>query len=271
MLRLAPKGDAPIEQPMLFAELDAAPDLRTWVDCYWHFRVAPEAEVLEHWVPPDGGLSLGYDPAEKHVGLSGPWLAPYKPPVYPDMAIWGIRFWPGAGQALLGIAPKAVRNHFLGASEVLSDGVFVDLMEALRGARDQESTARGFDRWLRDLAADSPTLDAAVMSAVFRLISSGGQERIGDIAEGVGLSPRQFRRRFQKLVGLSPKELARIRRFRSSAIEAVAGSESWVGLAVDHGYADQAHLVHEYQRLIGLTPGNFQRQFAKIRHRLKDP
>jgi len=256
---------------MLFAELEAAPELETWVDCYWHFRVAPDAGSLEHWVPPDGGLSLSFEPSTEEVDLNGPWLLPYQPPVRSGMVVWGVRFWPGAGQALLGLDPKAVRDRALPASELLPEERVAALVEALRGAEDQGGVTRGFDRWLEPLAAASPALDAAVMTAVFRLIRSEGRERIGAIAAGVALSPRQLRRRFQRLVGLSPKEFARIRRFRASVIDAVGGAGSWVELAGDHGYADQAHLVHEFRRLIGLSPKAFQEQFAKIRHRLKAP
>jgi AraC-like DNA-binding protein len=68
-------------------------------------------------------------------------------------------------------------------------------------------------------------------------------------------------------VGLTPKELARIRRFREAAIEAVlAPPQPWVELAAEHGYADQAHLIHEFRRLIGLSPESFRREFRRIAH-----
>lgn len=259
--------------PMSFEELQASPDLDPWVDCYWHFQVSPDAGELEHWVPPDGGLSLAYNVATGHLGLSGPFLEPFRPPVYPDMEVWGVRFWPGAGQALLGVEPGAARGRFLEAGSLLGTSTAAALTGALGRPVGPGEAAEAFNRWLVPFRSRARPLDPRVQTAVSLLIRSRGQEPVSTVARVAGLSSRQLRRLFGRQVGLSPKELARIRRFRASAIEAVEGGEkgrpsSWVKLAVDHGYADQAHLVHEYRRLIGLPPRAFAVQFAKIRHRL---
>ncbi len=58
----------------------------------------------------------------------------------------------------------------------------------------------------------------------------------------------------------------RLQRMRASAVAAVRQSERWVDVAAEHGYADQAHLVREYRRLIGLTPVGFGDHTDRIRH-----
>jgi transcriptional regulator GlxA family with amidase domain len=58
-------------------------------------------------------------------------------------------------------------------------------------------------------------------------------------------------------VGTGPKALARILRFQNSLRLRAAfagGRTDWVRVAVDCGYADQSHLIHDYAAFAGETP-----------------
>jgi len=67
------------------------------------------------------------------------------------------------------------------------------------------------------------------------------------VTSSLGLLSKAFLRRFRRQVGLTPKLFSRVRRLqrlvRSIHDSGVAdGSE----LAAGHGYADQAHLIHDF-------------------------
>jgi AraC-like DNA-binding protein len=78
---------------------------------------------------------------------------------------------------------------------------------------------------------------------------------VSEVSARVGLLPRTLVRRFRAYVGLSPKRFARVRR-----LQRVVGSirdprdVDWPALAARFGYADQAHLVHDFRELTGITP-----------------
>jgi AraC-like DNA-binding protein len=82
------------------------------------------------------------------------------------------------------------------------------------------------------------------------------------LATHLALSPSQLRRRCLQAVGVSPKVLQRTLRFQGflalaqsgAAASGRRGTDGMAGLAVDVGYADQAHLSRECLRLTGLTP-----------------
>jgi methylphosphotriester-DNA--protein-cysteine methyltransferase len=104
-----------------------------------------------------------------------------------------------------------------------------------------------------------------------RLIrASRGRARVSWLAKTVNLSVSQLERRFRQRVGLKPKLLARQTRAASLAAAAKTTSRpDWARLALEHGYADQAHLVREFRELMGLTPTRFS-SFASDAEFLQD-
>jgi AraC-like DNA-binding protein len=71
----------------------------------------------------------------------------------------------------------------------------------------------------------------------------------------VGLLPKTLVRRFRDQVGLTPKRFSRVRRLqRLVAALNCTGTIDWCMVAADYGYTDQAHLVHDFRDLTGITP-----------------
>lgn len=67
--------------------------------------------------------------------------------------------------------------------------------------------------------------------------------------------------RFDCRVGMTPKLTSRIFRFQKAlaAANAAKTTPDWADLAANCGYYDQAHLIHEFQQLAGLTPSQYLR------------
>jgi AraC-like DNA-binding protein len=56
-------------------------------------------------------------------------------------------------------------------------------------------------------------------------------------------------------VGVTPKRYCRILRFQRALVGAHRGKRvDWAQLAVECGYWDQAHFIHEFRLFSGLTP-----------------
>ena len=68
----------------------------------------------------------------------------------------------------------------------------------------------------------------------------------------MGLSQRQFERRFVAHWGMAPKQFAVIARLNSALGHALAAQDRpVVELAADQGYYDQSHLGRDVRRLAG--------------------
>jgi hypothetical protein len=112
-----------------------------------------------------------------------------------------------------------------------------------------------------ELDADSfeiPTFDNAE-GLVERLVRRD-IVRLDDVVERVAegdppwASERTVERRFRWALGLSPKQLAQIRRARDAFVKLQAGLAP-ADVAADLGYADQPHLTRSMRRFMGRTPG----------------
>ena len=83
-------------------------------------------------------------------------------------------------------------------------------------------------------------------------------------ARATGVSERALRRRFAEAVGYGPAMLARVLRLQRFLQLAHATPGTSLGrLAVDAGYADHAHLVHDCRGLAGATPGELVARGAR--------
>ncbi|WP_169738842.1 helix-turn-helix domain-containing protein [Jiangella gansuensis] len=100
-----------------------------------------------------------------------------------------------------------------------------------------------------------PAHDSALSYAV-RALDRGAA--VASVVDRLGFSASTFQRRFRAAVGLSPKQFARVRRLQRVLPDATGDDVEWALLAAAHGYADQAHLIHEFRALTGVTPGRYR-------------
>ena len=79
---------------------------------------------------------------------------------------------------------------------------------------------------------------------------------VKQLVDSTGLSQRQLSRRFQHVVGLSPKEYLRVYRFiRSLRYLKNYPASSLTEIAYKSRYYDQAHFIRDYKDYTGHTPG----------------
>ena len=96
--------------------------------------------------------------------------------------------------------------------------------------------------------------DPAIFYAIDAIIQSGGSINIMSLADRCFLSRRQFERRFKHYAGFSPKTYARIIRFQKAANEYGNHHKSLAGIALDCGYYDQSHFIHDFKKFSGYNP-----------------
>lgn len=74
------------------------------------------------------------------------------------------------------------------------------------------------------------------------------------------MSLRQLQRLFREYVGVSPKWVIQRYRLLDAAERVAAGTTiDWADLSLDLGYADQAHFIRDFKKLVGRSPAEYAR------------
>jgi AraC-like DNA-binding protein len=133
-----------------------------------------------------------------------------------------------------------------------------ELRERLLEAADPPAILDALERALAGLLTPCvPHPAAAYALDAFSRPGHGGT--VAAVTAQTGLSPKRFIERFKQAAGVSPKHYCRIQRFRRAVAQANRGrSVDWTRVAVDCGYFDQAHFIHDFRAFSGITPGAYE-------------
>jgi AraC-like DNA-binding protein len=202
-------------------------------------------------VLPDGCVDLLW--REGELVLAGLDRSPRTSPVDPGERILGLRLRPGVAGAVLGMPASEVLDVHVRLEELLGSSAS-ELAGRLAESRGDDEAFELLEGAICSrIEGGGP--DPLVLAATRSLGFPGS--RVDRLAESLGISDRQLRRRFHRSVGYGPKTLDRVLRFRRLVAQsgAVAAGESDLArVAVDLGYSDQAHMTRDCLRLSGLTP-----------------
>jgi AraC-like DNA-binding protein len=235
-----------------YCELAPSRDLHALVACRWVRQVTETAKEASTLVLPDGCVDLLWRDGELIVAGLDRSARPN--PLKPGQTILGLRLRPGVAGAVLGMPASEVLDRPRTPLEDLLGSDATELEEMLG---ETERVEQAFDL-LEGLVAsrlEAEQLDSLVLAAS-RLLGFDGS-RVERLAEALGISDRQLRRRFHRAVGYGPKTLDRVLRFRrfvARVSEMAARDGDLARMAAELGYADQAHMTRDCVALSGLTP-----------------
>jgi AraC-like DNA-binding protein len=89
---------------------------------------------------------------------------------------------------------------------------------------------------------------------------------VGKVAAALDRSHRHFIARFSAAIGLSPKRYARLARFGQALRRLERPEADLAEIALDAGYADQAHFNRDFRDFAGISPGEYRKQGGTGRH-----
>lgn len=181
----------------------------------------------------------------------------------------------GRGWAVGALLRPALLPHFTDDPGSLRDReVVVDLpalhatvSEAMRGA-DREAARQGavaaYVAWLEGLDLHPSPAALLANALVDACESAPGITRLEDLAEHLSVSPRTVQRLARAYVGLPPSALLRRRRLQDAAERLRNDPDVDVAdVAAEWGYADHAHLTHEFRAVLGMTPTEYRERSSQ--------
>ena len=166
---------------------------------------------------------------------------------------------PIGARRLFGIPMHALSERIVDFADVMGrDG---ERLEAqIAEAPDWERLFDILELFLLRRIGEAEPVCGAVRHAWRRLNDTGGTVPVTALAAELQWSRKHLASRFHADIGLPPKTVARLLRFRRAVDRcAAAPSSRWSEVALDAGYFDQAHLIRDFRQFAGMTPVDFQR------------
>lgn len=96
------------------------------------------------------------------------------------------------------------------------------------------------------------------------LIRRHPEKNIEQITRKTGYSQQHFNRLLGKFAGTNAKAIQKIFRLNQAmqTMQQVGSAENLTGISYDAGYFDQAHFIHDFREMTGMTP----KEYLRIRH-----
>jgi AraC-like DNA-binding protein len=178
-----------------------------------------------------------------------------------DMAeqysVMGVKFRPGGAFPFLGPSPSELHGLHVSLEDMWGSAA-ADLRTQVLEAPTPDARFRALEKGLLARGRHNCDTHPAVRYALEQFHATPGPVTIAQVTGRIGLSPRRFIQIFREQVGLNPKLYCRVRRFRQ-VLSAVAkgGRVEWTDIALDAGYFDQAHFIHDFRSFSGINPGAY--------------
>lgn len=258
---------------MIAAQHTPTPPLSQFVRLLWYYDGFEQPHSRERLLP-DGTMSLVVNLREDRMQLQDPQsrggMRTIRGHVLSGarsgflvldtnnmVCTLGVQFSPGGAFPFLGIPVSELTEQSLSLDLLWgSDGD--DLRVRLLEAPTPERKFRVAERWLLERLAKPLERNPAVAYAIQQFQRPSNAPAVASVVHRIGISQRRFIQLFTAEVGLAPKVFSRVIRFQR-AVHNIGSSPrvDWAQLALDCGYYDQAHFIHDFQAFSGITPSMY--------------
>jgi AraC-like DNA-binding protein len=175
-------------------------------------------------------------------------------------SVIGVHFRPGGAFPFLRMPAGKLRDTTVSLDALWGAGA-ADLRDQLLEAPTHRARFEVLERVLSEELARGFDRHGAVRFALRRFMAEPHVTTVAGVTDQIGLSPKRFIQVFRDETGFTPKVFCRIRRFQR-ALDRMERRKSveWTSVALECGYFDQAHFIHDFRAFSGINPSSYLRQ-----------
>lgn len=248
------------------------PPLASLVRCFWYWEGTPQPHRRERLMP-TGEAAIVFNLRDEEMrlydaddlnrstscgsaALTGPRTGCFAIDTACEDRVIGIEFLPGGTFPFFREPAGEIANQSLPLDCLWSRAG--DIREQLLGAPSVDAMFAVLERALIDRMVRPLEFHPAIVFARSHICRAPHVATIAGVVDRIGLSQRRFIELFRDQIGLSPKSFCRVRRFQR-VLQTVHRSKAvdWAQVALDGGYYDQAHFIHDFQAFAGMTPAAY--------------
>jgi len=169
----------------------------------------------------------------------------------------------GACEAVFGVPASELSDRHVALEDLWGKAARA-LGQRLQETSDLEKRLQLLESFLAKRLPRALEIHPAVAHALARFSACAD---IGRVVRETGYSHRHFIHMFRRNVGQPPRVYTRLLRFQQTLQHGIdKGGKRWIDIALEAGYADQAHFNREFRDLAGISPGEYLANHRAIRH-----
>lgn len=252
--------------------------LSQFVQFFWYWEGAPTTHDKERLMPTgEAGIifNLRDEPIQiydwrnlnrfesfSQAVLAGARSEPFVIDTLQQERVFGIQFRAGGSFPFFSMPSSEVENRDV-SLECVWNAAATSMRERLLEAESIPEMFAIAEEALAQQIVRPPELHPAVAFAARRFSKHPHTTTVASVLNAIGLSHRRFSRLFHDQIGLTPKAFWRVRRFQHVLKSIHARRTEWTQIALDCGYFDQAHFIHDFQSFSGFTPTSYTENFFR--------
>jgi AraC-like DNA-binding protein len=268
--------------------------LRPWILCYWMVEPDPETAADQSaWASdpdklqlliPDGHAEIVF----RLAGSFSRWDID-KPDVRTQMCasyviggrsrsvftrsigglrLAGVKLDPRALRALIGMPLTEFRDNTVACAD-LGAMALSNLEDEVANLRTVDQLVTVLDRFFLSRLMDEAGEEGAVSHLLERIRATRGAQSILQWAREQRIDPRTLERRFVACMGMTPKQYARIERFKQSYRQ-LSSHRSGEPRTHLEPYYDESHFSREFRHFVGTSPMSWLGRSAQFRTTIAD-
>jgi AraC-like DNA-binding protein len=166
-------------------------------------------------------------------------------------SVIGVVLRPTAFKELFGINAHEMTNRITPCEQIMCRHIVREILET--GCQQQQLSL--LTNYLQSRAANAGWQDWLIKNCLGQITAANGLITVRELTCQYNISERQLEKRFHITVGVSPRHLIKVARFKA-AIEIIKKGKlcSVTSLAHSLDYTDNAHFTRHVKQLSGFTP-----------------
>jgi AraC-like DNA-binding protein len=210
--------------------------------------------LMQYRAPLSADWTFGTDKimraCERHVAIKMQTGIVTVRPVGPVGAVI-VRVKPEASERISQSPLSEFRDQKIELSHLFRKGALIKIEQDLARAPDAEARVAFVEEFL--LRYMRPSRPPSLLAQAASSLRFDPSISVSDLATHLDISVRHLSRGFKAAFGVGPKQFARLVRVEK-AVAARRDGCCWSDIAQSCGFADQAHLIHDFQAIVGVAP-----------------
>ncbi len=170
----------------------------------------------------------------------------------------GVSFFPTGFFPFFKIPVSEFKDDTIGL-DVLLNALTTELEDKLRAAKTMAAKITILEQFFLGLLDQHPIISRETTALFHQFYTAGLPVRA--FCREYGVHPRTLERRFNRFVGVTPKQFYRLSRFQVVLNKLIRPPQATLtDLAHDLDYYDQAHFIKDFKAFTGCAPSDFLKE-----------